>query len=1406
MNKLLSLSKLLLLLLTVGWASFMQQAQAQQQVIVGTGTTSSTTASIFSTSTTTNKYSKNIAIYSAANILAAGGMPGTITKLAWQKGGTGEYTTNDIALTVSIKPVSFTQHAASPITYATEITGATQVFTSTAYSFMTGTGWNEITLQTPFVWDGTSNLEIFVEFYRPGTPTGSIDWFYTATTDANASQVSGTAPTTAARNSNLPNLRLAIIPAFPCTAPPTSGTATSSVSTICAGSSFNLNVTGLTFGSGLTIQWETSANGTTGWAPVGAASTSPSTTTSQTAGTHYYRAAVTCSGQTAYSTSVSVTSPALITGNFTINKNAPASATNFQTFANALSSLACGVGGPVTFDVVTGSGPYAEQVVIPEISGASATNTVTFNGNGNTVSANPVSATRAMFKLDGADYLTLNNFNIVTTGTGTTDFGWGIHFINGADNNTISNNTITIGSTSTTESNSVGIVFSNSTTAVTSNGNNGNNNLITGNTISGGHKGIHVNGNASAATPGAGGNQIINNTIQNFYGTGIELDQANNTVIRSNNISRPARATVTTFYGVYMGDNSTGVTVENNRIHNTHGGATSLTGIAYGIFTTGSDAAAGSENIIKNNLIYNFNNTGAAYGLHNTGSDGAYYYHNTVYFNNAASTGISRGFHQTTAATNIKFINNNIAINTGSPFADQRALFFNTTASVIQSNNNNLWVPKGTIGIYDGTTYATLAAWQAANATTPFDVNSVSVNPHFVNAATGNLQPTAYALNNTGQPLTTVTTDITGVTRNTTTPDPGAYEFTLPANDVGVTAISAPVSGCSLTAQQNVTITVFNSGTASQTNIPVRYRLNNGTPVTGIVPGPVASGASVSFTFPTTANLSATGTYTLSAVTTLSGDALAYNDSVVTTIQSAPVIASFPYTQNFDGGNGGWTAGGRNSSWALGTPAATIINSAASGTNSWVTNLTGKHNAYESSAVTSPCFNFTGLTNPGISMKAWWSVETDWDGAILQSSIDGGTTWQTVGAFGDPNNWYNADSIDANPGNQPASLNGNFIGWSGTATASSGGWVTASHALTGLGGQANVRLRIAFASDLYTEEEGFAFDDVMIYELPTTPTITAGGPTTFCPGSSVVLTAASPTTGVTYQWLNNNVAITGATASTYTANAAGSYTAVATLGIATSAPSPAITVTLSPVPAKPTISASGTTSICAGDSVILTGATTTTGVTYQWLLNGTAVTGATAANLNAKAAGNYRLVVSNASGCTDTSTVTAVTVNPKPATPTITQGGNSGQELTSSEATGNQWLLNGTAITGATAQTYQTTANGNYTVVVTNANGCTSDTSAVVNITNTGIKGAMAGMSVSVYPNPSKGKFNVKLVGYKQDAALELYSLTGQLIAKENVKAGQEITKVQVKNLAAGTYLLKVVSEKGVQINKLIVE
>src|SRR5690606_29188573 len=113
-----------------------------------------------------------------------------------------------------------------------------------------------------------------------------------------------------------------------------------------------------------------SSNGISGWIDIDGAE-SQSFTTSQTA-TTYYRAKVTCSGQTATSSAVLVTNPAPFNGPIFVDKtgNTPGAYTSIQA---AINSFSCaGINGNVTVNVVAGTGPYAEQVVIPEIGGAAS--------------------------------------------------------------------------------------------------------------------------------------------------------------------------------------------------------------------------------------------------------------------------------------------------------------------------------------------------------------------------------------------------------------------------------------------------------------------------------------------------------------------------------------------------------------------------------------------------------------------------------------------------------------------------------------------------------------------------------------------------------------------------------------------------------------------------------------------------------------------------------------------------------------------------------------------------------------------------------------------------------------------------------------------------------------------------
>lgn len=112
----------------------------------------------------------------------------------------------------------------------------------------------------------------------------------------------------------------------------------------------------------------------------------------------------------------------------------------------------------------------------------------------------------------------------------------------------------------------------------------------------------------------------------------------------------------------------------------------------------------------------------------------------------------------------------------------------------------------------------------------------------------------------------------------------------LEPNDVGVTTILDPNSGSGLSSTEDVTIEISNFGGATQTDIPVFYSIDGGTPVEETYSGPLASGETDTFTFSAQADLSALGSYEFVAGTELSGDADESNDDATKTVNNTSCI------------------------------------------------------------------------------------------------------------------------------------------------------------------------------------------------------------------------------------------------------------------------------------------------------------------------------------------------------------------------------------------------------------------------------------------------------------------------------------------------------------------------------------
>lgn len=136
--------------------------------------------------------------------------------------------------------------------------------------------------------------------------------------------------------------------------------------------------------------------------------------------------------------------------------------------------------------------------------------------------------------------------------------------------------------------------------------------------------------------------------------------------------------------------------------------------------------------------------------------------------------------------------------------------------------------------------------------------------------------------------------------------------------------------------------------------------------------------------------------------------------------------------------------------------------------------------------------------------------------------------------------------------------------------------------------------------------------------------------------------------------------------------------------------------------ALPLVSISGSTALCPGASVLLTGSG---GGSSQWYFNGSPIGGAAANNYTANTAGVYNMVKTNMNGCSDSAAVSHILLDvPNPVV-------NLGNDTT---VCGNMVLDAGNPTasflwnTTDTTQTIDVTTDGDYSVQVTDTNGCVS--------------------------------------------------------------------------------------------------
>lgn len=322
---------------------------------------------------------------------------------------------------------------------------------------------------------------------------------------------------------------------------------------------------------------------------------------------------------------------------------------------------------------------------------------------------------------------------------------------------------------------------------------------------------------------------------------------------------------------------------------------------------------------------------------------------------------------------------------------------------------------------------------------------------------------------------------------------------------------------------------------------------------------------------------------------------------------------------------------------------------------------------------------------------------------------------------------------------------------------------------------------------------------------------TDGQTTLACNGNlDLSIGTSGGTAPFTYQWSYEGAIIDGANGATFPANKAGSYVVTIKDTKGCSSTSNRLVLTSN----SPTIAIAGNSSICPTETTTLT-ANATGGVspyTYQWKQNSTNV-GTNTTTYAASTAGSYSVGVTDSKGCTGTSAAYSVTQKPSPnvtvstsRTPALLTGESVVLSVPTASGQTYQWAKDGTAISGATNNSYTVSGAGSYTVTVIGG-GCTATSSAVmvsIILANEPLEEEL-GLRVSPNPTVNQAKIVLQLA---QSAAANVYVLdaSGRRVRtwESAGKANRHEVMLDMRSVAAGSYVVQAEAEGQVFTEKLV--
>lgn len=198
--------------------------------------------------------------------------------------------------------------------------------------------------------------------------------------------------------------------------------------------------------------------------------------------------------------------------------------------------------------------------------------------------------------------------------------------------------------------------------------------------------------------------------------------------------------------------------------------------------------------------------------------------------------------------------------------------------------------------------------------------------------------------------------------------------------------------------------------------------------------------------------------------------------------------------------------------------------------------------------------------------------------------------------------------------------------------------------------------------------------------------------------------------------------------------------------------------------------------------------------------------GSTTKDISDLTAGNYPIIVTDANGCQAGTTFTISQPDELTASVSVTHatnGANNGSAT--ANTTGGTAPFTWQWSNSQSGVTVNGLAAGEYSVTVTDANGCTASSSGMVeNGTNTFDPAIVT--EWKVYPNPSRGVFFLEMqMTQNENVDIQIFNLVGQRVHAQHITNQQIKETIDLSTWNAGTYFMEINVNGTRVVEKLVV-